>query len=276
MNDRERLFAISTVIFALVGFAYVVGSITSSLAQLRQLTEQTSKDFWLLRRFLKQRGVETLLALRIKRFLEHAHAQQKNTMSIKQVTLLNLLSRQLMEELQTAINLPHLTIHPLLKNLSETSFITMIRLCTGAVSRMSLATNDTLFERMQAGTAMYFLSTGQIQYTRSSTSIENLGAGAGWISEAVIWSAGWEHMGEAKASMECEVLAIGPQVFEDTVMIAKPVAAVMAAYSRDFVLWLRRTGDSSDIYHSEASTKIIRTFIFTPAQLRERTAASNF
>lgn len=274
LNDKERLFAVGAVLFALIGFAYVVGSITASLAQLRQLTEQTSKDFWLLRRFFRQRGVESHLAIRIKRFLEHAHAQQKNTMSIKQVTLLNLLSKQLMEELQTAINLPHLTIHPLLKNLRETSFITMIRLCTGAVDRMSLATNDTLFEEMQAGTSMYFLSRGQIQYTRSRGSIENLEAGAGWISEAIIWSAGWEHMGEVKASMECEVLAIGPKVFEDTVMVAKPVAAVMAQYSRDFVRWLMMTGNFSDIYQSTESSAVVQNFIFTPSQLRGRTSSS--
>lgn len=191
-------------------------------------------------------------------------------MSIKQVTLLNLLSKQLMQELQTAINLPHLTIHPLLKNLSETSFITMIRLCTRSVDRMCLATNDTLFEEMQAGASMYFLSTGQIQYTQLGGSVENLEAGAGWISEAVIWSSSWEHAGEAKASMECELLAIGPKVFEETVMAVKPVAAVMAKYSRDFVKWLLKSGSHSDIYQSSEYSAIVKDFIFTPSQLRGR------
>lgn len=39
----ESSFAIFVVVFALVGFSYVVGSILGSLAQLRSMTEQSAK-----------------------------------------------------------------------------------------------------------------------------------------------------------------------------------------------------------------------------------------
>lgn len=63
-----------------VGFAYVVGSITASLAQLRTMSEEAlfllevfissseaSKDFWQMRRFLNQNSVDHNLAARIQR-----------------------------------------------------------------------------------------------------------------------------------------------------------------------------------------------------------------
>merc|ERR1719235_1979343 len=42
-NMSERCFAIGVVIFALLGFSWIVGSITGSLSQLRGMQEETSK-----------------------------------------------------------------------------------------------------------------------------------------------------------------------------------------------------------------------------------------
>merc|ERR1719343_1512046 len=63
-NFPERVFTISVVVCALVGFSYVVGSITGSLAQLRSLKEEESKLFWDLRVYLKKNDVEHILSVR--------------------------------------------------------------------------------------------------------------------------------------------------------------------------------------------------------------------
>eukprot|EP00913_Durusdinium_trenchii_P025737 g24153.t1 len=78
-NEVERGFTIGVVVFALVGFAYVVGSITASLAQLRTMSEEASKDFWQMRRFLNQNSVDHNLAARIQRFVEYAYSRQQKT-----------------------------------------------------------------------------------------------------------------------------------------------------------------------------------------------------
>ncbi|CAK0877263.1 unnamed protein product [Prorocentrum cordatum] len=68
------------VVFALVGFTYIVGSITGSLTQLRSLSEGSAKMFWDLRRYLTHFRVQPTLALRILRieeYLEHAWARQQ-------------------------------------------------------------------------------------------------------------------------------------------------------------------------------------------------------
>merc|ERR1719433_1246222 len=76
-NAIERTFTIGVVIFALVGFSYLVGSITNSLTQLRSMSEDSHKQFWMLRRYLKHNRVSTALSVRIQRYLEHAWQRQK-------------------------------------------------------------------------------------------------------------------------------------------------------------------------------------------------------
>merc|ERR1719414_2266156 len=78
-NLVERTFAVAVVVCALVGFSYVVGSITGSLTQLRGIHEEESKIFWELRRYLKRNKVNPELSYRIQRYCEHAwHSQQEN------------------------------------------------------------------------------------------------------------------------------------------------------------------------------------------------------
>jgi len=169
-NEIERGFTIGVVIFALVGFAYVVGSITASLGQLRAMSEEASKDFWQMRRFLNQNSVDHILAARIQRFVEYAYTRQQKTMSINQVKVLSLLSKQLMEELQSTINQPHMKVHPLFNFLNEFSFITMNRLAKESVSHMEMAQGDTLFLPEQHATCMYFLACGAFAVDRKLVS----------------------------------------------------------------------------------------------------------
>ncbi|CAE8596869.1 unnamed protein product [Polarella glacialis] len=229
-NMSERSFTVSVVIFALVGFSYMVGSITGSLAQLRSMSAGATKEFWLLRRFLKRNSVPMTLSLRIQRFVEHAHKRQQQTMSITQVKILSLLSEQLMEELQCAINLPHLNVHPLFQFLNGFSTITMQRLAKDAVGRVRMAKGDTLFLPNQKATCMYFIASGGVEYTRTfeeKAVREFLDAGEDWIAEPIMWTPSWIHVGEAKAVTESELLCVKPKTFEDILSLVGPVAAVV-------------------------------------------------
>merc|ERR1719471_252981 len=81
-NLLERVFTVLIVVFALVAFSYVVGSITGSLTQLRSMQEDTYKQFWNLRRYLKQHRVPTALSARIQRYLEHAWSSQGQKLTV--------------------------------------------------------------------------------------------------------------------------------------------------------------------------------------------------
>ncbi|CAJ1395797.1 unnamed protein product [Effrenium voratum] len=221
-SEAERTFAIFVVVFALVGFSYVVGSILGSLAQLRSMTEQSAKDFWMMRRFLRRNHVPMELASRIQRFVEHAHSQQQKKMSIK---VLGLLSGGLMEELQCAMNMPHMMVHPLFAFLSEFSVITVQRLAKEAVHRAQLARGDTQFLPNQEGSFMYFIAGGKMQYIRDGDSpdprVEVVDKGEDWIAEPVMWTSLWVHVGQLTAVSECDLCAVAPKAFGDIVALIR-------------------------------------------------------
>eukprot|EP00913_Durusdinium_trenchii_P029860 g27980.t1 len=80
-NPLERAYTISVVIFALVGFSYVVGDISSCLTQLRNMSETSSKEFRKLRNFMRMHNVPRQLALRVTKFAEHAYSKQREARS---------------------------------------------------------------------------------------------------------------------------------------------------------------------------------------------------
>eukprot|EP00930_Biecheleria_cincta_P104822 TRINITY_DN9724_c0_g1_i1.p1 TRINITY_DN9724_c0_g1~~TRINITY_DN9724_c0_g1_i1.p1 ORF type:complete len:694 (-),score=96.95 TRINITY_DN9724_c0_g1_i1:180-2261(-) len=262
-NMLERTFAILVVLFALVGFAYIIGSITGSIAQLRSMSEQVTKDFWLLRRYLKKNNVPVTLSLRIQKFIEHFHAHSQKQMTSDQVKLLKTLSRQLSEELQCAINLPHMNIHPLFKVLGERSVITMNRVATDCVTRGHMAKGDTMFELDQRCSYMYFIANGRLKYTRTidEEDVAEFVDREDWVSEPVLWTAAWFHVGTAVAHSECEVLYISPKPFEDVLSLVKPVASLVSEYGRRLIAWVGSMEHLNDVIQGDKFGSTIRRFI---------------
>jgi len=269
-NEIERGFTIGVVVFALVGFAYVVGSITASLGQLRTMSEEASKDFWQMRRFLNQNSVDHNLAARIQRFVEYAYSRQQKTMSINQVKVLSLLSKQLMEELQCAINLPHMKVHPLFMFLNEFSFITMNRCAKESISHMEMAQGDTLFLPEQHAFCMYFVAFGRLEYIRITDNAGNefkefVDKGEDWLAEPALWTESWYHVGEAKAYTDCEVLLVDPKAFEEILNVVRPVASIVANYCRRFMSWLQNLeseeGMLTDVIQGDQVSDTIQSFL---------------
>lgn len=267
-NMVERAFAIFVVVFALVGFSYVVGSILGSLAQLRSMTEQSAKDFWMMRRFLRRNHVPMELSSRIQRFVEHAHSQKQKQMAITEVKVLELLSAGLMEELQCAMNMPHMMVHPLFAFLSTFSVITVQRLAKEAVHRAQLARGDTQFLPNQEASYLYFLAAGKMKYIRGADGpdprIEVVDKGEDWIAEPVMWTPFWVHVGQLTAVSECDLCAVEPQSFGQIVALIRPVAALVARYSSNFMLWvkdLESRDELTDVIQGDQVGDQIRCFL---------------
>lgn len=267
-NLVERSFAIFVVVFALVGFSYVVGSILGSLAQLRSMTEQSAKDFWMMRRFLRRNHVPMELASRIQRFVEHAHSQKQKQMAITEVKVLELLSAGLMEELQCAMNMPHMMVHPLFSFLNTFSVITVQRLAKEAVKRAQLARGDTQFLPNQEGSYLYFLAAGKMKYIRGADGpdpkIEVVDKGEDWIAEPVMWTPFWVHVGQLTAVSECDLCCVEPVKFGHIVALIRPVAALVARYSSNFMLWvkdLESRDELTDVIQGDQVGDQIRCFL---------------
>eukprot|EP00439_Symbiodinium_sp_Y106_P035486 s239_g4.t1 len=73
-NVAERCFAIMVLIAGLVLFSSFISSITGSMSQLRNMQADRSKQFWLLRRYLKQQKVPMDLCFRVLRYTEYVRS----------------------------------------------------------------------------------------------------------------------------------------------------------------------------------------------------------
>lgn len=272
-NMSERTFTIAVVVFALVGFSYVVGSITGSLGQLRSMSEHTVKEFWKLRLFLKRHKVPPPLALRIKRFVEFEFQRQQKMMPLETVGVLQLLSEQMMSELQAAINIPHMAVHPLFQQLRDKSSLVMHRICNTALGHKQLAPGDLLFMPGEQASCMYFLTTGRLWYRRSIPDtqdevVEGKGewveADEDWITEPGIWLAEWEHLGSATATRPSSVIKLRSEQLYEVVRQCPPAFwKFLKEYATRFLKWLDETEfeDLSDIFQGDLNSDLIMRFI---------------
>jgi len=263
-NLSERQFTLGVVVFALVGFSYVVGSISSSLAQLRGLSESWSKEFWKLRRFLKRHHVPLGLSFRIRRFLEYEQSKLEHKMPISSVTLLNSLSEQMMGELQFHMNIAHMTIHPMMNYLRMQHGLIAQRICLKAVSRKQLAHGDHLFVPGEYAEHIHFLVSGRLVYRKAGSSMQEwVDPGEDWITEPALWTAEWQHLGTLTASRESTVMSIDATNF-GTVATANPAAAAfLSAYAAAFMDWIKELGDAdlSDILQGELDSAAVADLV---------------
>ncbi|CAJ1435485.1 unnamed protein product [Effrenium voratum] len=269
-NMTERTFTIAVVVFALVGFSYVVGSITGSLGQLRSMSEHTVKEFWKLRMFLKRHKVEGPLALRIKRFVEFEFQRQQKMMPLETVGVLRLLSEQMMSELQAAINIPHMAVHPLFQLLRDKSSLVMHRICNTALGHKQLAPGDLLFMPGEQASCMYFLTTGRLWYRRSTSTDDEAGRGEwveadeDWITEPGIWLAEWEHLGSATATRPSSVIKLRSEHLYEVMRACPPAFwRFLKEYATRFLRWLDETPfeELSDIFQGDLNSDLIKGFI---------------
>jgi hypothetical protein len=266
MNMNERTFAVAVVVFGLVGFSYVVGSITGSLTQLRSIHEDAAKQFWDLRRFMKQNEVPLALSTRVQRYLEHAWMCRAVKLDKKDVKIFKLLSEQLESELKCQLFVPHLQVHPLLAQLVVESKVTMNRIAASGIEKKSLAPADKIFIYGEIATCMYFISEGQLAYNRIDNSgevhQEIVDKDEDWIAEPVLWTSECIHLGGLMAVHGSDLILVNPAKFAETSQLNPSAFNLASKYARNYLEWLNGVPDDdlSDIAQGEDVSDMIKSF----------------
>ncbi|CAK0834972.1 unnamed protein product [Prorocentrum cordatum] len=259
-NFLERVFAISVVVCALVGFSYVVGSITGSLAQFRSLKEEKTQLFWDLRVYLKRNAVEPTLSMRIQRYLHHAWRYQARNKTFSQIKILTMLSEQLQNELLFQLH-SHLTIYPLVRKLLELSKLTAFRLARTAISTKQFANTDPLFIHGEKPSHMYLLVQGRFQYKRLTSEgkvvREMVDKGEDWIAEPAMWSTEWYNLGDCTAADQSSLTLVSPSHFCQEARRNPSAWDLASRYCRNFVWWLNaaEADELSDITQGDDPDK---------------------
>lgn len=245
-NPLERGFAALTVLFALIVFSYIVGSITGSLTQLRMMSETITRETLKLRRFLRRNAVPIGLSLRIRRFVEFELKRRQQPVNQQSVGCLAVLSEQLQTELSFALVQPTLNTHALFESLMKTSGGSLLlEKASQFFEKKTLAMDDWEFLPYTPATSMRFLLAGQLRYVRTFGSAldENvdeaiIDPGRQWISEAVMWLNDWEYVGELSATIESHLLLISPRCILSLIDLYPASHKSLKNYANEFVMWI--------------------------------------
>ena len=266
-NLVERTFAILVLIFGLVLFSSFVSSITASMTQLRNMQEDKSKQFWLLRRYLLQKKVPQELNFKVLRYTEYATSRSGEAIPEHRITILNVLTKQLQSELRFVTHFGCVKQHGFFRLVCVMNESILHLMSSGkALVLKALASQDPLFEVVDPPFCMYFVEQGQIQYTQgqsgalaSGTFAPNtfesegflpadpdvlmpatpteagtaIGKG-GNLCEIALW-AHWKHVGSARAVYESNIVQVIAKGFADCIRRDPAVDSMAAMYARMFV-----------------------------------------
>lgn len=266
MNPGERVFAIVVVIFGLVGFSYLVGSITSSLGRLRAISELKTTSFWHLRKFMRRYGVPYQLSTRIKSYVENRWADSHNNMRLANMEFLDMLSENLKGELALELHGRALCIHPLLDHLSLACAGTLQRVAIHGVGQLCLAPQDVMFHAGEEATHMSLVASGSMHYTRvhqEQSYPEPVNSHEDWITEPALWVADWRHLGDLRSTETTELLMVSSDKLAESASMNPLALWTVHHYAHRYTAWLNATDPSrlSDITQGEERSQELYTFV---------------
>jgi len=264
-NEGERIFAVIVLLLALVSFSSFVSTLTASITRLSAMRSNEYRQFWLLRRYLRELQISRQLSLRVQRFCEYSWERQHQSVQERDVLLLTHLSEPLREQLKAETFAPHLSIHPLIEQLQECA-----RHFSMALDALEIARGDQVFGYGEVAHEMFFVARGELQYSvgrdeepepahaeqqppaeqRSGGSAEEPGSESedsesseegiesvfesDWVSEAALWTL-WDHLGYLEALSDCQLVAVKAAKFSEVVSQNAATWSSAQKYAKRFV-----------------------------------------
>lgn len=238
-NATERLVAVIVLVIGVLMSSAFLSMVTGSMLQLWTLWNEERRQFWLLRRYLRDASISYSLAMRVERYLDYIWRKEQKDVQEQQVQLLARLSEPLRNELKHESFAPHLSQHALFFALCERTKV-FLKACTAC----ALAPGDLHFSCGEEADNMTFITDGTLQYMRGSeteldfeeedgSQVEEVVEGE-WVSEAALWVR-WAHLGDIAAQTVCQIIMIEAKKFADGVFCNIQVAPVVCRYSCKFI-----------------------------------------
>jgi len=217
------------------------------MTALRNMSADENKQFWFLRRYLRQNKIDRVLSTRILRYLEWQQVQKHNKVEPGSVKLLSQLSINFNIELQYELRAKFIIDHPLFHHMDTDDDLSsaLKRICHRAISIVRTAEGEDLFIVGDEGKDMYFVKRGFFQYTLIDGSKLNMKLGPKlWAGEATLWVV-WRHRGALTAMEPSESVAISPSAFREVMMIHPRPWYLAQKYGQAFVNYLNSIGFAS-------------------------------
>eukprot|EP00930_Biecheleria_cincta_P001702 TRINITY_DN102815_c0_g1_i1.p1 TRINITY_DN102815_c0_g1~~TRINITY_DN102815_c0_g1_i1.p1 ORF type:complete len:767 (+),score=101.17 TRINITY_DN102815_c0_g1_i1:29-2302(+) len=236
-NTTERTVSVLVLTFAVFVFTSIIGSVSSAIDELRQINGDLTKEFWMLRKFLKQSKVDADVSRRMVKFLLY-HTSRQNAEREPDLWILDSLSMPLNDRLAFEMLSANLVVHPLFAFLRYHSEPVMIKISVAALQCIHFGSEDIIFRLRESSNGMVMLFNGECQYTLPSGDGMPLKNGS-WLAEASIWT-DWLHRGNLKAYTPCYTGLIEAQKFVAVMRVHPYPWTLSCRYAARFVQFLNR------------------------------------
>lgn len=252
-NAYERAFAILTVLLGMIFFSSFVSNITATITQLRQHDRARLDQEHDLRRFLADANISAELSHRVYSFVRGSRDMRYKLLASREVRLLQILPRSMLQAVHTEQYTPVLVQHPFFKAAGRSNISFLCRLCNEGIKTKRVLACQEHFSKGQVAEAMCFITTGLFQYTEKlefssliphmeeSADTERVKPGE-WTSECSLWIDRWEHKGWLTAAEHSEIAELSPSQFK---ALTKDLASVQR-YAVAFVEELQQGGSKSE------------------------------
>jgi len=231
-NSGECAFSVIVSMIGTVMFLWSVGSITQSFILARSLDSEASKEFWLLRRYLRQHHCPAALSFRILSYAEAVCKPQVELIPQDKVRVITFLSEQLKCELDFSVNYAGLLIHPVMSQILGEPGIIQGLVYSGLKLRM-LAARDMVFTSGAIAKGMYMIVTGEVDYKYRGSRTHQRGGEGDWLSEAALWCP-WTHRGDCMAIQDTKMIAIDHNAFGEVIAKEPMQMSRLALYAEWF------------------------------------------
>jgi len=213
-NTWERIFAVLTILAAVVGFSCFLSSITQAMANLQRASFEKSRESSNLRKYITQNEISLELGNTITRFQRKHSLLERRRVHEDDVQVFKMLPESIRCELHFQAFSPLFERHPLLQRLLRADDGFLQELCHGAAAEASLGGSEELFHPGQEALHMYFARDGGLwEYRRESRSDEPLNLrGEIWLMEVALWVR-WETRGFLSARTACEAVSVSATRF---------------------------------------------------------------
>jgi len=214
-NVIERVYAICTVLFALVAFSSLVSTITNTLTHLRKKNFERSEQLQLIWRYITEKKVSVEIGNRVYTCYQHHTDKKLTALHASDIPALQMLPETLSQQLSGEVFRPVIRPHPVFHHYYEVDAEGLEHICHNGISELSVTEAQSVFGFKETSKKMFFLVKGALVYTDAtptgSLRVTKLKRGAHFC-EMPVWVK-WTHRGRMNANRSSELVVLDCSAF---------------------------------------------------------------
>ncbi|CAE7211785.1 unnamed protein product, partial [Symbiodinium sp. KB8] len=248
VSYAEAVYSVVVAFVSLISFSTVISSMTSLISSLNKAKVEETDQFWLLRKYLRDKDIAGSLAERITDFLRYAYHTHA-TQTADRPYILQLLSKPLQGELSFRIYRDSIMKISFLAEVSQTVAVhndsAFHKLASEAVSIIDTGPGDVVFSTYGEAEASYLPLQGALTYLHAQGKRET--EGQQWIAEMALWTK-WLHVGDLLSVNFSRLVCLDTQEFCNSIFTSLEHRSRAHLYAKLYLERLRQQRILTDLW----------------------------